>query len=70
MRSKTAEYSGLEQKLAAVKQSGQGNLLTRDITKEIAPKKDKIVESKYLTTVFVVVARFESSFAFSSYIQC
>lgn len=58
MRSKTAEYSSLEQKLNQVNQSNQGNLLTRDITKDIAPKKDKIIESKYLTTVFVVVARY------------
>ncbi len=58
MRSKTAEYTSLEQKLNQVNQSGQGNLLTRDLTKDITPRKDRIIESKYLTTVFVVVASF------------
>ena len=58
MRSKTAEYVSLEQKLNQVHQSGQGNLLTRDLTKDIEPKKSRIVESKYLTTIFLVVPTF------------
>jgi len=55
LRAKTGEYSSLEQKINQVHQSTQGNLLTRDITKDITAKKEHIYETKYLTTVFVVV---------------
>eukprot|EP01127_Copromyxa_protea_P005407 TRINITY_DN15338_c0_g1_i1.p1 TRINITY_DN15338_c0_g1~~TRINITY_DN15338_c0_g1_i1.p1 ORF type:complete len:368 (-),score=87.82 TRINITY_DN15338_c0_g1_i1:28-1131(-) len=67
MRTKTMEYSSLEQKLNQVSLSGQGNLLTRDITKDIEPKKNRIVESKYLTTVFVVIPTNEEKEWLSSY---
>jgi len=55
LRTKTSEYTSIEQKLNQVQQSTQGNLLTRDITKDIAPKREQILETKYLTTVFVVI---------------
>jgi len=69
MRAKTTEYTTLEQKLNQVNQSTLGNLLTRDITKDIAPfvAKGQVHETKYLTTIFVVVPSSEIKEWYDSY---
>lgn len=57
LRSKSGEYAIVEQKLNQIKQSTTGSLVSRDITKDI--ESAKIVNSKYLTTLFVVVPNSE-----------
>jgi len=55
LRLKTNEYSTLSSKLRQITQSTQGNLLTRDITKEIETSKMAPFESKFIQAVYVVV---------------
>lgn len=57
LRSKSGEYAIVEQKLNQIKQSTTGSLVSRDITKDI--ESAKIVNSKYLTTLFVVVPKYD-----------
>jgi len=55
LRTKTQEYKALTGKLSQIISSTHGNLLTRDITKEIESSKMMPFESKFLTAVYVVV---------------
>jgi len=55
LRSKATEYNTLSGKLRQINQSTQGNLLSRDITKEIENSKMVQFESKFLTAIYVVV---------------
>jgi V-type H+-transporting ATPase subunit C len=55
LRAKNTEYNTLAGKLRQIQQSTQGNLLTRDITKEMETSKMIPFESKFLQALFVVV---------------
>jgi len=55
LRAKAVEYNTVESKLRQIHQNTQGNLLTRDITKEIEGSKMQAFESKFLQSVYVVV---------------
>jgi V-type H+-transporting ATPase subunit C len=55
LRSKNTEYNALAGRLRQIKQSTEGNLLTRDITKEMETSKMIPFESKFLQALFVVV---------------
>jgi V-type H+-transporting ATPase subunit C len=55
LRSKNTEYNALAGRLRQIQQSTQGNLLTRDITKEMETSKMIPFESKFLQALFVVV---------------
>lgn len=64
LRAKTTEYNALGGKLRQITQSTQGNLLSRDITKEI--ETSKFIESNYLTAIYVVVP----TSAVSEWLKC
>jgi len=55
LRQKATEYNTLSGKLRQIHASTAGNLLARDITKEIETSKMLPFESKYLQAIFVVV---------------
>jgi len=55
LRAKATEYNALSSKLKQINLCTQGNLLTRDITKEIETSKMMQFESKFLQPIYVVV---------------
>lgn len=61
LKVKSGEYQQVMQKIAQLAQSQSGSLLTRDFTKEVKEqlKADQLVETEFLTTLFVVVPRNE-----------
>jgi len=61
LKLKSGEYQQVMQRISQLAQSQSGSLLTRDFTKEVKEKlsADQIVETEFLTTLFVVVPRNE-----------
>jgi len=55
LRAKSTEYNLLGSKIRQLNQNTQGNLMTRDITKEVETSKMMQFESKFLTPIYVVV---------------
>jgi V-type H+-transporting ATPase subunit C len=61
LKMKSGEYQQVMQRITQLDQSQVGSLLTRDFTKEIKEKMtaEQLVETEFLTTLFVVVPRNE-----------
>jgi len=59
LKMKSGEYQGVTQKIAQLAQSQTGSLLARDFTKEVKEKlkPEQIVETEFLTSLFVVVPK-------------
>jgi len=56
LRSKSSDYSTLSHSMAAEQRKISGNLLSRDLTDVVT--KDHVIDSEYLTTLFVVVSKY------------
>jgi len=57
LKQKTSEYQGVVQKINVLNQAQTGSLLTRDFSKEV--KDVPVIDTEFLTTLFLVVPRQE-----------
>lgn len=56
LKSKASQYLAINNSVAVEERKTSGNLLTRDLTDLIKP--DNVVETEYLTTLFIVVPKY------------